>query len=87
MIKHETITNILKVRAKKPFSDFYVLILPMDNAPNDSKDYRDFYLFCNGYAPVLHMFGCTVESNEDALELAYNNIREYIELYLDEYNL
>ena len=87
MIKHETINNVLKVRAKTPFSDFYILILPMDDVPNDNKDYRDFYLFCKGYAPVLYMFGCAVESNEEALELAYNNIREYIEIYLDENNI
>ena len=87
MIKYETITNVLKVRAKAPFKDFYILILPMDDAPDDGKDYRDFYLFCNGYAPVLSMFGCAVESNDAALELAHNNIREYIEIYLDEYNI
>lgn len=87
MMKHETINNVLKVSAKAPFKDFYVLILPMDDAPDDKGDYRSFYLFLKGYAPVLSMFGCAVESNDEALELAYNNIREYIEIYLDEYNI
>ena len=86
MMRSENLTNVIKVYLDKPFDRFYVLILPMDEAPDDGKDWRDFYLFAEKSGHVLSMFGLAVESDDDAKELAYYNGIEYIPMWIEELN-
>ena len=86
MTTHEKITA-LRVHLEKPFSDFYVLILPMNNPPDTEKDYRDFYLICDGYSTIIDMFGCAVENEENAVEMALSNACDYISIWLEKTNL
>lgn len=53
---------------------FNVLIVP---DPRVCEGFRDFYLMRDGYGAVIHMFGCVVESDEEAAELALANMPYY----------
>ena len=76
-IKHERIEAI-RVPLEKPFSDFYVMITPMDNDPGDGKDWRDFRLYCKGHGIVIDMGGSSVENDDEAIEYAYYDGPTYI---------
>ena len=80
MTTYEKITAS-RVPLQHPFEHFYILILPMNNPPDDKNDYRDFYLHCENYGTVVYMFGCSVESDDDAIEMAYTNGPEYIDAW------
>ena len=79
---YDVIDKILKIRMPAPFERFYVLVLPMqdkhESLENDGKDWRDFWLYCDGFGIARYMFGVAVESNADAFEFAQQGI-SYIE--------
>ena len=59
---------------------FYVLIVP-------NGEYHDFILAHERYGVYEHMFGCHVESDDDAIEMAIGNIenQNFIEYYIENY--
>lgn len=57
---------------------FYVLIVP-------NGAYHEFLLGHDAYAPIENMFGCSVKSDEEAIELAVGNAPEYIAWYIEDH--
>ena len=53
---------------------FYVLIIP-------NGEYRDFLLSHEQYGAYDHMFSCTVESDDEAIELALGNTEDQTFIY------
>jgi hypothetical protein len=50
-----------------------------DITPSARTDgFHDFYLSKIGYGNIIFMFGCKIESAEDAAELAEANYEEYV---------
>lgn len=69
--------NVLKVTVE---NGFYVLVIP-------NGEYHDFILAHEDYGVYEHMFGCEVENDDEAVELALSNIEcgNYIQYYIDDY--
>ena len=57
---------------------FYVLIVP--GTVSMGEQFRDFFLVDDTTGEAMHMFGCDVNSDMDAAELALCNGPEYINL-------
>ncbi len=41
----------------------------------------EFWLYRNGYGFALFMFGCTAETEQEKIELAAANIKQYIPIF------
>lgn len=82
-IKHEKIEAI-RVPLRKPFSDFYVEVVPASDVPKDGKDWRRFSLYGSGQGHSMYMFDSPVDDDNDAVEMAYWNGPEYIEHWIEE---
>jgi hypothetical protein len=63
---------------------FYVLVLPMLEAPDDTGEWYDFYLGCEGYEPLDYLFGIQ-ESKKNLVHYDYNFFETYIFDYMNEY--
>jgi len=75
------ITNVLRVDLNE---EYYVLIFPkQDKAYNGEtlEGWRDFWLFKSHYGISEFMFGCKIESNREAIELAENIAHHYIQQF------
>ena len=57
------------------FPEFYILVLPA--VEHDGKPVNYCYLGKNGCCELFFMFGC-YESVEEAAELAYANVSDYL---------
>ena len=79
---HEIINNVIKVRAGRPFEDFYILILPR---PDQDKNFREFILGRDRHGIYTYLFGISVENDADAIAYAENMGFSYIPLYIDEF--
>jgi hypothetical protein len=69
--------EVLKVNLE---NEYYVLIVPR----TDDEDIREFYLANEIYGDVMYMFGCIVHSDDEAVELALENVESGIRLYREE---
>ncbi len=69
--------EVLKVTVE---NGFYVLIVP-------NGEYHDFILAHENYGAYEHMFGCKVENDDEAVELAlaYIENENCIQCYIDDY--
>ena len=72
----EPVPGVIRVPLADPWTNFYCLVVPM---PEYGENHRQFYLMCKGWGVVVDMFGCAVESDEDAAEIALANAPDYIE--------
>lgn len=60
--------------------EFYCQITPSADYP----ECHDFILYRKGYGVSCHMFGCKIESDEHAVELAVSNAYDYIPVLVEE---
>ena len=66
--------------------DFYVLVIPSIDSDENGGNWYDFYLGCNGYAPMDFIFGIQVLDHEWN-DFNYNFFETYIFDYVNEYIL
>ena len=68
------LTETIRVNLPAPHENCYVLIVP---DPTEGTSYRDFYIVTSD-TPADYMFGCNVTDNEQAVDLALSNFRDYL---------
>ncbi len=81
MIKFEYVPAVLRVPLDDIRPGFYALIVP---DPKEGENFRDFYLLRDGWGVVVYMFGCSVESDDEAAEIAYRDSRYCMDYYTDQ---
>lgn len=77
MMSRAEVLRALRVDlAPEGFPGQFVLVLPVPG--HIDPGFREFYLMSQSSAMTLYMFGVSVSSDEDAVELALSNAPEYI---------
>ena len=68
--------DVLKIGLE---NEYYILIIPNDEYGMDG--FRDFFLASEMFEPVMWMFACGVENDDEAVEIALSNAEEYLDEY------
>lgn len=70
--------NAIRVWSDKPGKeDFFALVI--HEPIRSMKTFREFYLANETTDGVCYMFGCEVATDEEAAEMAYNNMFDYMD--------
>ena len=71
-----TAINLPQTRRVGPLeSDFYMLIVPN---PQHGENYRDFYIVGDSVGYCCFCFGCEIDSDSEAFEIAAANFADYL---------
>lgn len=84
MTKIDRLPQTIRVWSDIPGKeDFFCLVVP---DPREGETFRNFCLQRDGYGVIMDMFGCFVESDEQAVDIALGNMPDYVDdpMFYDE---